>query len=223
MIKNILTYCLLLLITGLAFGQEDSWTLKKDKKDLKIYTRNIGESGIKELKIVTEMQTSLSSIIALFDDVNAYTSWVYSTDEAKITQTIAPNHIYYYSISDFPWPLNNRDVILSSLVEQDPETKVVTSTSTSKHDSYPRQKGMVRVEKLDAQWILTPKSGGIVHIIYTIKTDPGGNIPIFLTNAFIDRGPIQTISKMRDMLKKDKYKNAKVDFIEELAEQSYNH
>jgi len=51
-----------------------------------------------------------------------------------------------------------------------------------------------------------------------IKTDPGGNIPVFLTNLFIDKGPIQTIEKMREMLQLPEYRDAKVSYIEELED-----
>ncbi len=220
MLKNYLLFCLVLFSCHLV-AQDDSWELKKTKNDLKIYTRNINESGIKELKIVTEMETSMTSIIALFDDVPAYVNWVYSTGSAKMTKQLSPSHMHYYSVSNFPWPLSDRDVMLDSKVQQDSLTKIVTSTSTSIPDAYPRKKGMVRVEILLAQWVLVPKPGGKVEVTYTIKTDPGGNIPVVLTNAFIDRGPIQTFAKMREMLKQDKYKNAQLDFIEELEEVHY--
>lgn len=213
--RILLTSLCLMIFAISTQAQDGEWKLKREKNKLKVYTRNIAETGIKELKLTTQMKTSLSSIIALFNDVPANTQWVYSSKEAKITETIAPHHVYYYSVSDFPWPLNDRDLIVDSIIHQDPDTKVVTSTSVAS-DKYPEQKGIVRVRVFESQWILTPLSGGMVDISYTVKTDPGGNIPVFLTNMFIDRGPIATMQKMRKMLELPQYRDAKVDFIEEL-------
>jgi len=203
--KTVFAGFFVLMFAHLSYAQDSTWQLKRETNQLKVYTRNISETGIKELKITTQFKTSLNSIIALFNDVPANTEWVYSSKVSKITEKLAPNDIYYYSVSDFPWPLQDRDLIVR-----------FTSTSYSKEEKYPLQKGIVRVTIFDSKWILTPLPGGKVNIEYTVKTDPGGNIPVFLTNMFIDRGPVATMKKMRDMLQVPKYRDAKVDFIEEL-------
>jgi len=214
--KSLFVGLIVLFFTVFGYAQQSEWQLKRTTKDLKVYTRNIVETGIKELRITTQFETSLSSIIALLNDVPANADWVYSSKVAKITETLAPNDMYYYSVSDFPWPFQNRDLIVHSVIEQDPDSKVVTSTSYAAEGKYPIQKGMVRVTIFDSQWIFTPLPDSKVDIEYTVKTDPGGNIPIFLTNMFIDKGPVATMKKMRDILELPKYRDAKVDFIKEL-------
>lgn len=210
----------MLILTNVTYGQgENSWQFKRKKDKIEIYTRNITETGVKELKLHTQMKTSLNSIFALFDDVSRNTDWVYGAKEAKILNIIAPNHMIEYTVSDFPWPLQDRDLVTNSVVEQDPETKVVRARSVAVPEAYPKRKGLVRITKLDAEWTLTPLPDSIIDIVYVIKTDPGGNIPVFLTNIFIDKGPIQTIEKMREMLKLPEYKDAKVDYIEDLEDQ----
>jgi len=208
----------ILMFANFTDAQEADWQLKRKKDSLEVYTRNIAENGIKELKLHTQMKTSLNSIFALFDDVPRNADWVYSLKEAKILKVIAPNHMIYYTVSDFPWPLSDRDLIADSVVEQDPETKVVTSRSVAMLEGHPEQKGIVRVTVFDAQWTFTPLPGGIVDVVYVVKTDPGGNIPVFLTNMYIDRGPILTIEKMREILKLPKYRDGKVSYIEELED-----
>ncbi len=218
--KIIIMALAMLILTNVTYGQgENSWQFKRKKDKIEIYTRNITETGVKELKLHTQMKTSLNSIFALFDDVSRNTDWVYGAKEAKILNIIAPNHMIEYTVSDFPWPLQDRDLVTNSVVEQDPETKVVRARSVAVPEAYPKRKGLVRITKLDAEWTLTPLPDSIIDIVYVIKTDPGGNIPVFLTNIFIDKGPIQTIEKMREMLKLPEYKDAKVDYIEDLEDQ----
>jgi len=216
--KTVFAGIFTLIFIHFGYAQESTWQLKRETKQLKVYTLNIAEKGIKELKITTQFEASLNSIIALLNDVPANTDWVYSSKAAKITERIAPSDMYYYSVSDFPWPLQDRDLIVHSVIRQDIDSKVVTSTSYSTEEKYPLQKGLVRVTVFDSQWIFTPLPDGKVDVEYTVKTDPGGNIPIFLTNMFIDRGPVATIKKMRDMLQVPKYRDANVGFIEELKE-----
>ncbi len=209
----------ILSFTNVNYVQEEDWELKRKKDNLEVYTRNIAETGVKQLKLHTQIETSLSSIFALFDDVSRNTDWVYGAKEAKVLKILAPNHMMEYSVSDFPWPLHDRDLATNSVVKQDPETKVVKARSVAVPEQYPQQKGLVRITELDAEWTLTPLPGGIVDVVYVIKTDPGGNIPVFLTNMFIDKGPVQTIEKMREMLKLPEYRDAKVSYIEELEDE----
>lgn len=214
--KTVFAVFFILMFAHFSYAQDSNWQLKRETKQLKVYTRNISETGIKELKITTQFETSLNSIVALLNDVPANTEWVYTSIIAKITEKVSATEVYYYSVSNFPWPLQNRDLIVFSTVEQDPVSKVITSTSYSTEEKYPLQKGIVRVTEFDAKWIFTPLPGGKVDVEYTIQTDPGGNIPIFLTNMFIDKGPVETMKKMREMLQLPKYRDAKVGFIEEL-------
>ena len=214
--KTLFVGIFVLIFAHFGYAQEYDWQLKRETDQLKVYTRNISETGIKALKITTQFETSLSSIVALLNDVPANPDWVYSSKIAKITHQLAPNDIYYYSVSDFPWPLQDRDLMVRSIIEQDPDSKVITSISSSEEEKYPLQKGIIRISIFDSKWIFTPLPGGKVNIEYTVQTDPGGNIPVFLTNIFIDKGPIATMKKMRDMLELPKYRNAQIDFIEEL-------
>ena len=57
-------------------------------------------------------------------------------------------------------------------------------------------------------------------VLFTLPKPIWAVIPVFLTNMFIDKGPIQTIEKMREMLKLPKYRDAKVSYIEELEDES---
>lgn len=213
--KTVFVGIFILMFAHFSYAQDNGWQLKRKAKALKVYTRNISETGIKELRITTQFETSLNSIVALLNDVPANTDWVYSSKVAKITEQVAPNNMYYYSVSDFPWPLQDRDLIVHSIIKQDSDSKVITSTSYAAEDKYPFQKGIVRVMVFDSQWIFTPLPDGKIDIEYTVKTDPSGNIPVFLTNMFIDRGPVATMKKMRDMLELPKYRDANVENIEE--------
>jgi|GEM_PF-3412744 len=89
--KTILVGLVVLFVVNFAYSQETDWQLKRETDGFKIYIRNIAETGIKELKITTQFETSLNSIVALLNDVPANTDWVYTNEVAKITEQIAPN------------------------------------------------------------------------------------------------------------------------------------
>lgn len=195
--------------------QEDNWVFKRKKKDIEVYTRPGENSDLKEIKIVLDIKSSLASLMTILWDVEEYPEWVPNCKKAFIIEQIDTYNVYYYAASTFPWPLQNRDLVAHSVFDQDPITKEITILTEAVEGHHPAQKGLIRIEVLQAIWILTPKPDGVVTITYFLKTDPAGNIPAWMTNKFMDRGPIQTMEKLRDMAKLEKYKNVKMSIIEE--------
>ena len=53
--------------------------------------------------------------------------------EVHTLRRVNDHECYYYSRLDFPWPVNDRDVIMHSRLEQDPVTKAITAVSEAAH------------------------------------------------------------------------------------------
>ena len=104
------------------------WVFKHEKSGVKVYYKDEG-SGVYDLKLVTTVEASMHSIAALLVDVEAYPKWVYKTSEAWRVRTDSETDMHYYINSDFPWPLEDRDVVVHSSISQDAKTGVLTSSS----------------------------------------------------------------------------------------------
>jgi len=194
------------------------WELKKNKKDIKVYVRDSPDSPIKQLKMKFTVEASMSAIVLLLQDVAAIPDWVYKCPEAYHLKKISPSEEIYYNRMDFPWPLDDRDLIVKNKMVQDPVTKVVRSESFNSPTYIPEKEGLVRIPKLHLWWEFTPKNNGLVDVEYFLSSDPGGLIPAWMINLAIDQGPTQTVKAFRKILKTPKYQNARLDFISELGE-----
>ncbi|MEO1261217.1 MAG: START domain-containing protein [Bacteroidota bacterium] len=213
-------FILFALIAGLfpnsLFAQnEGGWELKRDKGDIVVYVRESKDSDIKELKFETELEASLNSIAAILMDVEGFDDWVYSSVVSRTVKQISDTEVIYYNEIDFPWPLSNRDLVLHSRFWQDKETKAIHSQTFSAHDLLPEEKGLVRMTKADIHWIFTPIGNGKVNLVYTLSTDPGGSIPAWMINLAADQGPLLTMVKFKEEIEKEKYRNAKLAFVQE--------
>jgi len=215
--KNWLIYifCLLAVV---ATAQEAKWELKKDKNDIKIYVREAPDSPFKELSMKFNVDASMSSIVALLQDIEAIPDWVYKCEESYVVKEINTEEEYYYNLIDFPWPLSDRDFVVRSKLSQDPITKVMRSESWVVDDMLPEKDGVVRITSMHLWWEFTPQADGTIAIDYYLKSDPGGYLPAWIVNLAIDQGPIQTIKRFKKVLDKPKYKNAKVAYISEMDE-----
>lgn len=192
------------------------WKLKKETEHIKVYYRKSTDSRVNELKLLTTVNSSLSGLVGLLRDVPNYTNWIYKCEKVEPLGRSTNAEGRYWAELDFPWPLQNRDMICHSRIDQDPETKVVTIKVEGQPAYVEKKDGIVRIEVLALTWTLTPLAGGQVHIEYQLLSDPGGVLPGWLINLAIDQGPTQTIRGLREQVASEKYQSRKLNYIKEL-------
>lgn len=210
---NLFWFVFLSCSIPLSGQNKDGWVLKNEKDAVKVYYRKT--SDIYELKLATSLKVPLSGIVHLFDEVGKYPEWGYKISEARLLKRVSPTEMYYYSRIDFPWPMNDRDVILHTVLEQDPKTGAVMSVSSSAPDYIPEVKDVIRVQKANTIWTLIPGAGGWLYAEYYLYSDPGGSIPDWAINLALDVGPRETVKRMREILKEKYYQNTKLAHIKE--------
>lgn len=210
-IKNILLF--VFIIFNLSYTNQKSWELKKVSNGIFIYTRHQPTSEIKEVKCNTNFKATLKSLVAFIKDISAHPQYIYKCNKSFITKNLNDSELYYYHETSTPWPVENRYGIIYYKITQNSKTKVVTIKSNGVLGMYAKQTNMVEVPSLNANWIFTPKPDGTVDGEYYIHLNPGGNIPSWMINLFVVDGPYNTILKMKELLKKEKYQHLKVDFI----------
>lgn len=192
-----------------------AWELKKDKDGIEVYVREQDDSNLKELKFVTEIEASLNAIAAILMDVEGYDDWVYASMESYTIKAISDTEAYYYTSLNFPWPLNNRDLVLHSRFWQDEKTLAIHSDTRCIENVMEELQDFVRIKKADLRWSFTPLPSGKVRVEYYLNSDPGGSIPAWMVNLAADQGPLQTMVKFKEEIAKDKYQNAQLAFVQE--------
>jgi hypothetical protein len=202
---------LLFFIANVSFSQKHDWVLKNEKEGVKVYYRKTAD--IYELKLAASLKTSLDGLIQLLSEVEHYPDWGYKVTESRLLQKVSDTEVYYYSKLDFPWPLDDRDIIMHTRMEQDPVTRRVVATSMAMPDYIPAVKGVERIRKATTKWTLVPDPSGWTYVEYYIYSDPGGNLPDWLVNMALDVGPRETIKSIRKFIQLPKYREAKLDYI----------
>lgn len=195
---------------------DDSWKLIKNKDGIKAYTRETESSDIKQVKIKTNLKSTLSALVSIVKDVNSHKNWIYSCKKTKIIKTVSDTEHYYYNESGAPWPVRNRDIITHAVMKQNKITKVVTITSIGFPNYIDEIDGIVRIKKLNAKWKFVPKKNETVDLTFYLLIDLGGGLPAWLVNMAIADGPFETVLNMTKEVQKEKYQKTKLSFIEEL-------
>jgi hypothetical protein len=207
---------LLLLIVNVALAQGDeNWVLKTNNDGIKIFTRKVANSSIKAIKVECSFDATPSQLVAVLMDVKNSEDWLYHTSSNYIVKQVSPSELYYYSVVEVPWPVQNRDFIAHIKVSQDTETKVITIDAPCVANMVPVKPKTVRVADSKGKWVITPVNKHQVKIVYTLHADPGGSIPAWLSNMFVTQGPAESFKKLKLQLQKPAYKNVKLAYIAE--------
>jgi ribosome-associated toxin RatA of RatAB toxin-antitoxin module len=196
-------------------GKSGYWELIKNEDGIKAFTRKAESSDIKQVKVITNIKSTLSALVAIVRDVKSHPKWIYRCKKAETLKKLSNTEIYYYNETEAPWPVSNRDIVTHALIKQDEKTKIVTITSTGLPEYIPPKKDIVRIKKLNSKWIFIPKSDGTVDVTSLILIDLGGELPAWIVNMAVADGPFETVYKMKREVVKAKYQKIFYDFIEE--------
>lgn len=199
------------LFNSFTGGVEGEWLLQKKEKDILVYTRSRPGTSIKEVRVVHQVKSSLSGMVALLLDSPSYTQWIYACTESKPLKIVSPMEMFNYQVTDFPWPVSDRDLICNFTVAQDSVTKVVSFLKRGIPGYLPEKSDYVRIRDFQSHYLLTPVGKDSVKVELEMKVDPGGEIPTWLINSNIVMAPYKSTVAMLPFVAK--YQSVPVPFI----------
>lgn len=197
---------------------DKSWELVKNNKGISIYVRKHKNSSLKETLGIVKVETSLSSIIALLKDTKNHKNWMYANKKSKVLNSNNNFEWVLYTESEAPWPIKNRDLITHSTMNQDVKTCQIKINSYAIPSYITKKSGLVRIKEMNSEWQFTVINKSVIEIRFKILINLGGNLPIWLTNLAVDKGPYYTLSKMKLMLKSKKYQYINIPYIKDYCE-----
>src|SRR4030095_2264754 len=211
--RTIFFSVILLCLYKFSAADSTDWVLQKNENGIAVYTRYAEGSHIKEVKVVNEVTSSLSALVALLLDVKNYPNWIYACSEASVLKEINNHEQYQYQVTDVPWPVSDRDMASHFKIHQDSITKIVTVTNKGEPDYIPPKEDRVRVPHFQSNYKFTPLTNGKVKVEFELYVDPGGTVPDWLINANIVTAPYKTTQALIKQL--PNYQKASFDFIKE--------
>ncbi len=203
------------LLPGAITEAKFQWHLIKQQQGISIYENTNKSTRIKTFKGEVVVKSTLTAIVALLEDVPAMPRWMYETKSAKILKKVNYQASYVYVVTDLPWPFINRDSISLAQLSQNKQTRRVIITIKSVPGFIKRKPGFLRIIDMQGRWVLTPRSKDLIHIVYEMRVDPGGNLPKWLVNAFSVDMPFETLLNLRKEIIRPKYFNAQRSYIQE--------
>jgi len=198
-----------LFIFNSAQGVDSRWERVKNENGIEIYTRLVSGSSIKEFFAATVVQGSLSGVLAVLDDTGSYTKWMYRCSHAQLLLKKNESERITYTVTSSPWPVEDRDMAVKSVISQNKRTGVVIVSLAGLPGYVPVKSGKVRITALIGYWLLEPLGNSRVRVSYSIHSEPGGSVPDTLVNSSLVDIPYNTLYNLRNMVLQSPYKEAK--------------
>lgn len=191
-----------------------AWELVVDQQNLQVERRPYAGSALMEIRGTTRLRASLSAIMTLLRDDAYNEHWVYRSGGARILRQDGDTRAWVYGVVDAPWPIADRDTVVRFDYRQAPTSGVITIDITNAPDFVPHKDPYIRVPDFGGFWQLRPQGDGDVQVIYQVRGDPGGWIPIWVANRAALVSVERTLRNMPHAVAR--YADATADYVREV-------
>lgn len=179
-----------------SFGQGKGWVFHSQKDGIKLYTKPTDSDGTIHVRMIARTTASSQAVLKIYQDVSTVKERVLNTKSVTVLKKPSDTEVYYQLISDFTWPLYDRDAIMHQVITQDPVSKVIRMDTYSVPEYLPKDKDYVRISKWEMHNVSTPKPDGSIEIDYWTSYNPGGDVPIALVESFVEDGTITGMKRL---------------------------
>lgn len=172
------------------------------RDDINTWVRSVDGMAVKAFRGVVEVNQPVINVLALLADVPNRPNWVFKCAEAQHAKGFPDNHSYVRFKG--VWPASPRDVMMRTVVTQQPDGAVLLETRDTK--GYPTDDDFVRIAYLSNIFRLTPLKGGWTKVEFETQVDLGGMVPAWLANMVSTQAPFVTLDGLKREVAKPKYK-----------------
>ncbi|MFD2247350.1 START domain-containing protein [Pontibacter ruber] len=197
-----LLFIVLMLFSAPVSATEARWQLVKEKDGILVYTSDSESSALKSIKVTAVMEGTPEKLWAVVQDVNTQKEWVYATKSSKLLKRTSPGELLYYVETEVPWPVSNRDIPIRMKMTQNKADQTLVINTVGLPKAVPVNDGKVRVPHLVARWEVKSVGKDKIKVDYFLDLNPGGAIPAWIANLFVTKGPFETFTNLRELLKK---------------------
>ena len=195
---------MIVLITGIMVTQSvyaaGEWQNVMSKDGIDVYTRLSPRSEFHEFKGETIIDVPMDACLGVLKDVSNQTRWMPDTKTAKLVRTIDDKSDVLYHVTAMPWPLQDRDSVVRRDFLPAPGTMIVNFRAV-KDPQVPETKINLRINEITGQWIFHAIDASHTSVTYSMRCNPGGNIPSSVVNTMSKSLPYETLMGMKRMVK----------------------
>ena len=180
---------------------QKEWDLVSNENWIRIYKSEMSASNYKRIKVECTVDGTIDKLVRILNDVSNHKNWIYNTKNAYLVKKVNASEYYYYTETTLPWPMQNRDAVVHIKFQRDIANRALNIVAYGEPEYMPLVSGKVRVPRSANSWQVTVPEPNKIHIVYIFEAEPGGHIPPWLVNTFVNKGPYESFRKLAMLLK----------------------
>ena len=185
----------------------NDWKMATNSQEVTVYSRTRSGSKLKEFKAVGEIDASSRAVHAVIDDLDGYPSFIPYVTECRLIRREGDSSLITYQRLS-PKICQDRDYTLRVWKQSWPGADgfVYSNRWEPANELGPAEKkGIVRVKICEGSWLLEPDGATKTRATYSVYTDTGGAIPVFIANRVSQIGIGRLFAAVRKQVKDPKY------------------
>lgn len=197
------------IASGMALAElpdedSDSWSLRKETDNIKVFTMDQKNSSFQAFKAVAVLDTPIENLMAVMNNPESCVEWVHNCSESYAFGDGNFHDRYAYSVNDMPWPVTDRDYVLRIRTSGNKKDGEVIMDLNAIPDQRDKDGDYVRVDKSDTLYRFIPE-GDQTRMIWVQHTEPNGSIPGWLVNTLLVDIPVRSMEQLERVARKDRY------------------
>jgi hypothetical protein len=172
-------------------GQQAPWIPVSNDDGIVVYSRKVPNSPVVALRAESMIRAPIGKVMTVMDQIERQPEWVPSLTEAREIRHISFYERIVYSCGHAPWPIKDREFLVYSRLEIDPEERKITLTMKSTKDpDVPVHGRRVRGELRSGIIVLqSVENDTRTYFSIEIHSDPKGWVPKWIVNLVQTRWP----------------------------------
>ncbi|GAA3957010.1 START domain-containing protein [Allohahella marinimesophila] len=178
-------------------------------EDILVETFDYPDSAIKAVRIEAIIDAPITAVMAVFADVEQYPKWIYNCTWAELVDSAGFYDFTAYQISNMPWPVTDRDLVLTFRIEETKSGGFMIRL-VNQASEWPSTNN-IRVTAAHGFYHLEPLSDASTLFRSEQHFDPSGDIPVWLINQLLEDIPTRSVIGMRKLVRTPAYRSRKFE------------
>jgi len=194
--KSLILFLAFCTLTSFKKQNNDEWVYEQEKKGIKVFTKKGKWGHLRDSKATMQVSSTPEQMLATLTDFSGYQTWFPRCSKSRVVARLNENEFIVHLHFNAPWPVKDRDCVIRVKVTKDKTTGAITILQTSEPKYLKEEDDAVRIQQIQSVWKLTPKNGG-TEVVNEYSSNPGGNIPDWMTNTQSVENPMVTFENLK--------------------------
>jgi hypothetical protein len=191
-----------MFVLGVLSGQP-SWEVYKKTNEYTIWLKNVPGQELKQFKKEAMISGDIQTAYKILKDVQNMHLWYDKVKKVSLLKTISDHEGIYLLEYDLPFPFEDRIATVRGKIDMAADKNSFTVETKNYPFPIPAdKKKMELITTIYSSWKISEINNTHIKIIHEGYMNPGGSVPVWLTNESITSGPPKTLSGFKKMMVK---------------------